>query len=505
MSFYTQPRGDVRERAQVVVVGSGAGGAFTALTLAEAGLSVLVLEEGHPYRHEPLSLGDATLDFYAEGAYRTSAGSPPMPVAGGRALGGSTIVNSCLCFQTPQATLDEWNELSEGAFADTEAYYRVQNEVEILLQVAETPEHLLSGNDRAHRDAARRLGWSEGRIRRNTPRCGGCGVCNNGCPVAGKNSMDKVVLPRAAAAGARIFTGCRVERVGPGRVWGRVEGPDRTLVGELAVDATTVVLAGGAISSPRLLLDSGLVPPGGPVGGNLRLHPVVSALGLLDRDVYAPGATQGHYIDEFSDERLIFESNPTLPGMIAAAPLYGLELKELLARGHQVGNAGVLLRDRSAGTVQSSAFGAARIHYALNDADRRSLLRALRLAGQLWFEGADAELVVLGLYGVPVARSMDDVIRFTRDDTVADRIIGYSSHPQASCAVGTALDATGQLRDVPGVYVTDASSLPSNVGRNPQISVMTVARILAERIAATLGATPRPLLPTAPAGGATMR
>lgn len=501
MSWHRLPDGDLTLRTRAVIVGSGAGGAFAALTLAEAGVDVVVLEEGHPYAMQPLGVGDATLSYYAEGGYRTSSGSPPMPVAGGRALGGSTVVNSALCFRTPRSTLDEWNELTEGAFEDTDAFYRTQDDIEALLQVAETPESLLSGNDRAHRRAARALGWSEGNIRRNTPRCGGCGQCNNGCPVAGKNSVDRVILPRAAASGAEVYTGCAVERIGPGRVWGRITGPDGVDRGELSVEAEIVVLAAGAVATPRLLLDSGIVSRSGQVGAGLQLHPVVSALGLLGEPVWAPGATQGHFVDSFADERLILESNPTIPGMLAAAPAYGRELTRLLARGDHFANTGVLLRDTSAGRVLPSAFGGARIQYALTPDDRDRLLRALRIAGQLWLEGAGAELVVLGLFGGSLARSMDDVVRLTGPDVPADRIIGYSSHPQASCAVGRALDHDGALVEVPGIYVTDASSLPSNVGRNPQISVMTVARILAERLTRRLGGEPQPLLPT-PGDGA---
>ncbi len=212
-------------RSRVVVVGSGAGGAMAALTLAEAGLDVLVVEEGHPYDGAPLGMLEALERHYADAGYRITSGSPRFPVAGGRAVGGSTVVNSALCFRTPPDRLDAWNDESGGAFADTAHFWRTQDAVERVLRVTETPDALLSGNDRAQAEAAARLGWRGGPIRRNAPACTGCGRCNMGCPVGGKYSVDVALLPRAAAAGARVVPGCRVDRVAPGEVSGEVRAP----------------------------------------------------------------------------------------------------------------------------------------------------------------------------------------------------------------------------------------------------------------------------------------
>lgn len=493
MSWWQVPEGDLELTTQVVVVGAGAGGTLAALTLAEAGVDVVLLEHGYAYAGAIYGLQEATRDLYLEAGFRTTAGRPPLPIAGGRGLGGSTLVNSALCFRTPSERVEEWNELADGVFADTEAYFAVQDEVEAVLKVAVTPDHLLSGNDRAEREAARALGWAEGNLRRNAPTCVGCGRCNQGCTVGGKWSVDKELLPRAAAAGARIFAGCRVDHVEAGRVAGAVYGQDGVRRGSLSVRAEQVVLAGGAIHTPRLLLDSGAVATGGPVGQGLRVQPVVSALGYFpDREIFAPGATQGHFIDEFVDDDLVFEANPTLASMLAALPFVGSELQELLSQGHRWANTGVLIRDRTEGRVLRSRGSNARIHYDLVPEDLERIVRALRLAATLWFEGLGAERVVLTLFGPSAFHSMDEVMRGTQQ-LAASRLVLYSSHPQASCALGRALDGRGMLPELPDVYVMDASALPSNVGRNPQISVMTVARILAERLVERRGARLAPL------------
>ncbi|MCB9684164.1 MAG: GMC family oxidoreductase [Alphaproteobacteria bacterium] len=495
MSFFETPTGDVTLKAKVVIVGSGPGGTFTALTLAEAGIDVVLLEEGHPYRNVPLDMGVAVGRMYAEGGFRTTEGDPPLPVAGGKALGGSTIVNSALCFRTPPERVEEWNQESGGAFSDTAAFHALQADIETLLRVAETPDALLSGNDLAHREAARALGWREGNLRRNTPTCVGCGRCNQGCTTGGKNSMDRELLPRAAAAGARIVVGCRVEHLATGRVEGTVVDEQGEALGHLRVDADTIVLSAGSIGTPRLLLDSGLVDREGPVGGGLRVQPVVSVLGYFpDRPIFRPGSTQGHFSDQHADDDIIFEANPTFGSQFAAMPFYGASMHEHAGNGGHWTSTGALIRDRPSARVLPTSQGKARIVYESSEEDHRRLLKGLRLGASLWLEGIRAKHVVLGLFGSSLCRTMDEV-----DAKLAGlplgRMVLYSSHPQASCGMGRATSPDGEVLGLPGVVVADASVLPSNVGRNPQISVMTVSRIVAERLAVRLGGTVRPLLP----------
>ena len=493
MSWYLTETSDLSLTTQVVVVGAGASGAFVALTLAEAGLDVVVLEDGdhHPNRSFGVSWGAALPKLFVDSGMRMMDGSPPMPIPGGKGLGGSTLVNSAIAFSTPAQRLAEWNELTGGAFADERGFYSEQAAIERLLGVSPTPDALLSGNDRAHRRAARRLGWSEGNLPRNTPHCGGCGRCNLGCPTGGKASVDQTILPRAAAAGAAIYTRCRVTSVAPGEVHGFVRDGSGAPRGDLRVSADAVVLCAGSIGTPRLLLDAGLAEEGGPVGAGLRVLPVSAAHGILPEPAYGLGATQGHFIDEWDHDACLLEANPVIAGgVFQVLSAQGPTMQELLTRATHFVSSGAMVRDTSQGRVHRSTSPGASVSYSVNLEDRDRLIRGIRRCAELWFDGADAELVVPSVYGFPICRSMDEVLAATPLDLPPSRLLLYASHPQSSCAVGRALDRHGELPAAPGVFVFDAAALPSNVGRNPQISVMTLARVLSMRLAETLGETP---------------
>ena len=494
--WWTESNGDLIKKTQAVIIGSGAGGAFAALTLAEAGMDVILLEAGFQVdmSNMPPKISDSVSTLYEEAGFRSAMGTPPCPIAGGKVLGGSTVINSAICFQTPKASLSHWNELTNGLFPETDWYHR-QDDIEQVMRVATTPDGLLSGNDNAHKKAAVALGWEEGNIRRNTPACAGCGRCNVGCSVSGKYSVDREILPRAVAAGATVYTGATVTKVAENSVVGICRLPSGQAIGKIKIDADVVIMAAGSIGTPQLLLESNVAPHNTQIGRGLHIHPVISIWGILPEAVYARGATQGHYVDQFSEDWVLLESNPILLGAFYQGfPLFGQKTKEIMKKAPQMVTTGALVRDTSEGTVGPRQNGTAQIDYKLNDLDRSRLIKGLHAGAELWFDGAKAEIVSPSIFGAKLCRNMDDYRRNVPLDLPAERLTIYSSHPQASCRVGRALDFENKLKGTNSIYVMDASALPSNVGRNPQISVMTFARMQAERLALQLGFTPKPLV-----------
>src|SRR5216684_4378094 len=303
-----QPEPGFYESADVVVVGSGAGGAVAARELAEAGLKVIVLEEGEHFDRRDFTgpPPERLRRFYRGNGLTFTIGVPTISLPIGRGVGGSTLINSGTCFQTPDFVLDSWG--MDGAELDP-----LFASVEETLNVGPVTADIMGANGEVMEKGRRELGYSGGPIRRNARGCHGSGVCAFGCPLDAKLGMHVTYLPLAARAGAQIISGCRVDGlvVDGGRavgVRGSIVDAETGAVqrdARFEVRARRVVLAAGAVYTPAMLLRQGLANSSRQVGRNLRVHPGCGVLGVFDHDLQAwKGVMQSYYVDEKLRERL---------------------------------------------------------------------------------------------------------------------------------------------------------------------------------------------------------
>ena len=191
-----------RSTADAVVIGSGAGGAVAARELARAGMRVVVLEEGR--RHTTAEFGrraplDRFAELYRDGGGTVALGNPPVVLPLGRAVGGTTVVNSGTCYRTPDHVLERWRDSFGLGLADADSYSGLLDEVEHTLQVGPAPMDVLGANGRTALRGAERLGWEAAPLRRNATGCKGSCQCVVGCPTGAKQSVQLSVLPDACS------------------------------------------------------------------------------------------------------------------------------------------------------------------------------------------------------------------------------------------------------------------------------------------------------------------
>jgi choline dehydrogenase-like flavoprotein len=484
----TPPEGD--EECDVAIVGSGAGGAVAAAVLAEAGLDVIVLEAGQYMNRDtyPEDAVEAIIALYRDGGLTIADGRPAIPIPVGRAVGGTTVINSGTALRAPEHVLERWSaehgiEWATGLDAEFAA-------AEKQLHVRRLDAASMGRNGQLAMEGAKAIGASGHALSRNAGRCVQRGSCPKGCRLDAKRAMHVSYLPRAAEAGARVRAGVDARRVllqdsrAVGlecAVAGNGDRPRR-----YEVRARTVVSAGGAFGTPELLLRSGL--GGAGLGRNLHIHPAAWIGARFDEPVRGwEGVMQSYAVDEWADRGLLLEATFT-PLAFGAQwlPGTGREHQERVLAYDRVASIGVHLSDRSSGRVGLAGDGSLRLSYGLRREEAATIGYGIARAAEILF-AAGAREVYPQLSGLPVIER-GGLAAFEATTPRPRDLRLEAFHPMGTAAMGddpgrSVTTPDGAVRGTEELYVADAGLLPSSLGVNPMMTVIACASRVATRLA----------------------
>lgn len=475
-----------RLRADLVVVGSGPGGATAATIAAEAGLKVVVLEAGELIPPAQMTQREEEMLprlFWQAGA-RMSADRGTR-IHQGKGVGGSSIHNINLCKRIPEPLLEQWHvsrRLEALRPADWAALY---DEVERLLSVSEVPEALWNRHNQLLRKGVESLGYRGGGLKHNRTGCLGSGFCELGCAYDAKNNAAKVFLPRLMAAGGTVVTHAQAVRVRVqrGRATGVeaaiVDGPAMGAIGTLTVEAPWVCLSGSATGTPALLLRSGVGDPADETGRRLRLHPAIVVAGDFDEPVRAwEGIPQTYECTELQDERpgrgvWIVPAFAHPMGVATMLPGVGPAHAGLMNRYAHMAVLTAMLHDETAGAVDPDGDLGLSIDYTLDRAQYDRLAESISTCAKLLF-AAGARRVIVPTYDLVEYTAPGQVERLPR--LAPDTVSLSSVHPMGSVPMGddparAAVDSRGRHHHVSGLYVADGSLFPTSTGGPPQLSI----------------------------------
>lgn len=479
----------------VVVVGTGAGGAPLAMGLAERGLAVLLLEEGPLFTRRDFTGRPMQMmkKMYRKAGLTAAVGNHVIPIPLGRGVGGTTLINSGTCFRAPEKTLADWRDDAGLAEFTPEALDFYYAQVERFLEVGPSSTKALGAPAALIARGCDALGYRHHALLRNAPGCDGQGLCCFGCPTDAKRSTNLSYVPAALDKGAQLATGVKVDKVLLSG--GRAVGVEGDASGKrLSVRARAVVLACGSLATPVLLLRQGLADGSGEVGKNLSIHPAAGAIGVFDERVEGWATVpQGYAIDEFKDEGLYFEG--------ASAPLelaalshtgYGPSWVALMEDFPRSLMFGFMVKDTSRGQVRPrpGSDDDALITYWLNRHDVEKVRRGLGILARVYF-AAGAREVYLPVPGAKPLKSPADVARFERAALSARAVDLTAYHPLGTCRMGvdprrSVVGPSHETHDVPGLFICDGSVMPSSLGVNPQLTIMALALRAAELLARRL-------------------
>jgi choline dehydrogenase-like flavoprotein len=500
----------------VAIVGTGAGGGITAEILTRAGLSVVMIEEGPLKSSSDFHQleAEAYPSLYQESAGRKTA-DKAITILQGRCVGGSTTVNWTSSFRTPPETLAHWrsqfglSELTEAGLAPW--FEQAENRLSIGDWLTPPNE-----NNQLLARAAQALGIPAASIRRNVKGCWNLGSCGMGCPTNAKQSMLVTTVPAALQAGARLLVQTRVERLVLGQ--GRVQALQCTALGAdglprasvaTRITARHVVVAGGAINSPALLLRSAAPDPHQRLGRRTFLHPVVVSAATFDQPVQGwQGAPQTLYSDHFLHTQPIdgpigykLEAPPLHPIIFSTTLAgFGQDQARLLQQFPNTHALLALMRDgfheeAAGGSVRLRGDGSPELDYALTPFILDGARRALLSMAELQFAAGARQVVPVHELAGPQSSwaQARQTIAALPMAPLLTRVV--SAHVMGGCGMA-AQEERGVTRpdglhwQLDNLSIHDGSLFPTSIGANPQLSVYGLVAKLAHGLATRLGARP---------------
>jgi choline dehydrogenase-like flavoprotein len=488
-----------------VVVGSGPGGSVAAAVLAEAGAHVAIVEEGGHFTRRDFNMQEAWAypNLYQEHGNRATD-DLAIIILQGRAVGGGSTVNWTSSFRTPDSTLALWARRHGVRDLDPATLAPHFAAAEQRLSIGPGLEDDVNRNNRKLWDGATKLGWQPQLIHRSVKGCARLGYCGMGCPIDAKQTAAITYVPDAIAAGADLFTDCRVKLVQTDR--GRVRSVaadaldrarDRPGGRRLVAHAKRgVILAGGAINTPALLLRSKIGNGNGQVGRRTFLHPAVPLLSFYAEPIeafYGPPQSVAcyHFADRGPRLGYFLETAPIHPMLAALAfPGFGAPHRHAMQRlAHAQATIALLIdghHEDPGGRVSSSVDGRIKLSYGLDDAHREAAIDALQNMARLQLAAGATE--VMTLHDDPVViRSEGDIARIAEAPFGPNRHTLFSAHQMGGCAMGSdpsasVVDSRGRHHEFENLWITDGSIFPTGLGVNPQLSIYAHARLFAQAI-----------------------
>lgn len=533
----------------VVIVGSGCGGAVVAKTLSEAGLKVLVVEKSYywPPEYLPMTETEGPLLLFGNGGGHSSDDGSTTIVPG-TTWGGGGTVNWSASLQPQGYVRREWAEKFGLPYFTSAAFQADLDAVCERMGVSLTNVEHNKANV-VLMEGARKLGWAAKPVPQNT---GGevhnDGYCTRGCRTCVKKGPVVTWLPDAARAGATFMEGLDVQEIlfdeaeakngnrvttGVRGVWtsrdgvGGIAGKDRRKR-QVIIKAKRTIISGGSVYTPMLLHKSGL--KNRHIGRHLHLHPVSFVGAVWDEDVRPwEGAILTSVVNEFENlDHAGYGAKLEVTTMMPSSflPLFpwvgGLEFKELAIKFRRMTGYISLARDRYGGRVYPDpADGSVRIAYTPSSYDKAHILAGVvGIAEIMYVEGArEIHVAIPGIEpfvrpssspasniivtGVD-APSVTDTLFRSWIDKVKKRGLPspdcgfFSAHQMGTARMGShkgnsVVDFKGRVWGTEGLYVADTSVFPSASGVNPMITCMGISRGIARGIVddAGLGANER--------------
>jgi choline dehydrogenase-like flavoprotein len=419
-------------------------------------------------------------------------GRSPIAYLEGKVVGGSTVLNGGMCWRTPEDILHTWSterHLPHLASSQMESHFE---HVEDTIHARYQNTGSAGKNNQVFRQGADQLGWKWQHNKRNQKHCVGSNECVSGCPTGAKQSTALTWVPRFLKAGGDLLTRFKVKSI---QTQGsRVSGVRGHLLhtpfksSPFSIRAKHVIVSCGAVQTPLLLQRSKLYTSP-HLGQHFTVHPNVKVAALFDDPIESmKGVHQAWQCTEFKDEGILLA-----PGGVPLAILtqcfqeVGSSLSEQMRLAPYIATGGLLVDDSQSGYVKAGWFGWDHVRYDVSDFDQNRFIRGVQLMAELYF-AAGARKVYTPFSSHPTLDHPDQIKRLTHHAPRVEYTEYFTAYLMGTCRMDGreshgVVDGSGAVYGIQGLYIADASVMPSTIGVNPQVTIMALSKVIGERLA----------------------
>jgi len=496
-------------RADVVIIGSGCGGATVAKLLAEAGKKVVILEQGGYFQARNGDLDQLSDNMWARidgGRGLDTSTSGEIALMYGNCVGGASVHYWADSWRMPRDRTEQWAAMGvsgHGHDVLTPIFDIIEKDLNVHLP---SPDYFNRMNT-LFDEGAHKLGWEVERVPQARKGCVKSGHCYQGCSYDAKQSMLVTYVPAAIEKGATLVSDCRVtsvERNAGGAVTGikgrlvdRATGANRDIA--VQVDAPVVVLAAGGFVSAALWLQWKLPNTRNLVGKNFLCNPNTFLYGLYPEPVELwkniPAATgtsrfrlaqydaQGKYVE---GGYLLHPNQIQVEFLALTVPGFGADHFKLMERLPYMGSAVSWIDDEMPGEITLDDAGNASYSYQVRGVDELKARDSMKKQASLLFASGATEIIVPNVAGTRL-HGLRDIGLLDKIDLSNGNYLFAAPHPAGALRMGDDPDkavvkSTHEAHEVPGLYVADPSVFPMQPSVDPSMVIMALSHIAAKNI-----------------------
>lgn len=500
---------DLSDAADVVVIGSGCGGATVAKELAASGLNVIIVERGGYYttaRGDFDQRADNMLARIDGGRGLDTSENGEVALMYGNCVGGASVHYWGDSWRLPKDRAELWEKQGvSGHGIDTLAPFFDRIEKDLNIHV-HGPEYYNRMNQ-LFDIGAKKLGWEVEGVPQARRNCTGSGHCYQGCAFDAKQSMAITYVPAFIKAGGKLYADVEVQRITRSKD-GSANGVDCLVIDrtkakvtktKVRIDAKAVVLAAGGFTSPVIWLKSDLPNGSGQVGRNFMCNPNPLLYALFEEDINlwenVPAATgtdrfrlvKNKPNGEYLEGGYLLHPNQLQPEILSAVlPGIGPEYQKLMKQLPKVGSAVAWIDDENGGTISLRDDGTPIYDYKLTGVDILKMRDAMKKEAMLLFAAGATECIVPDAAGTRITSEKGIKILNTLEFENGAVLHG-APHPSGTLKMGddpatSVVGSDHQAHEVPDLFVADPSVFPSGPSVDPSETIMAFAYVAAGNI-----------------------